>query len=219
MSTIFEVNVEATATPNEVNVTVSNGPKGDPFRYEDFTPDQIEELQAPAIEAAGIANTAADNANDATMGALNAANDAILATDATIEATGEAISATTGAVNATGEAIVATTNANQAAENANSQRGWTPVHIEVTINSVMIVKQLVEYIGGVGDAPTANIGLYVGEGMYVEDPQEALNYKGIPGIDAPTQLGTTAGTVAEGNDERINNGQIAYEYLVSQGLI
>lgn len=39
------------------------GDKGDPFTYDDFTPEQIAELQRPATEAAAVANQAAENAN------------------------------------------------------------------------------------------------------------------------------------------------------------
>lgn len=41
------------------------GDKGDPFTYDDFTPEQIAELQRPATEAAETANNAALNANKA----------------------------------------------------------------------------------------------------------------------------------------------------------
>lgn len=41
------------------------GEKGDPFTYNDFTEDQIAELQRPATEAAAKADKAAKNANDA----------------------------------------------------------------------------------------------------------------------------------------------------------
>lgn len=41
------------------------GQKGDPFTYEDFTPEEIAELQRPATEAAGMAQQAAQDANDA----------------------------------------------------------------------------------------------------------------------------------------------------------
>ena len=52
---------------NQLIVVVEKGDKGDQgeaFTYDDFTPEQIEELQQPAIDAAVIANTAASNAND-----------------------------------------------------------------------------------------------------------------------------------------------------------
>lgn len=41
------------------------GAKGDPFTYNDFTQDQIAELQRPATEAAERADKATENANDA----------------------------------------------------------------------------------------------------------------------------------------------------------
>lgn len=39
--------------------------KGDPFTYEDFTPEQIEDIKRPATEAAALAEEAAGHANDA----------------------------------------------------------------------------------------------------------------------------------------------------------
>lgn len=51
---------EMVALPGE------KGDKGDPFTYDDFTPEQIAELQRPATEAAAVANQAAENANKAT---------------------------------------------------------------------------------------------------------------------------------------------------------
>ena len=49
---------EVVALPGE------KGDKGDPFTYDDFTPEQIAELQRPATEAAAVANQAAKNANN-----------------------------------------------------------------------------------------------------------------------------------------------------------
>lgn len=51
---------EMVALPGE------KGDKGDPFTYDDFTPEQIADLQRPATEAAAVANQAAENANKAT---------------------------------------------------------------------------------------------------------------------------------------------------------
>lgn len=55
--------------------------KGEPFTYEDFTPEQLEALQKPAVDAATradgaaqSANTAAGNANTAAQNANNMAN-------------------------------------------------------------------------------------------------------------------------------------------------
>ena len=48
-----------------VNLPGEKGDKGDPFTYDDFTPEQIAELQRPATEAAAVANQAAENANNA----------------------------------------------------------------------------------------------------------------------------------------------------------
>lgn len=48
------------------------GPPGEPFTYEDFTSEQIEELQKPAIDAAETANEAAQNATNAAAMAAQA---------------------------------------------------------------------------------------------------------------------------------------------------
>lgn len=50
---------EMVALPGE------KGDKGDPFTYDDFTPEQIADLQRPATEAAKVANEAAEKANKA----------------------------------------------------------------------------------------------------------------------------------------------------------
>lgn len=52
------------------------GEPGAPFRYEDFTPEQIAELQRPATDAAAVANEAAAKASDAATKANTAASKA-----------------------------------------------------------------------------------------------------------------------------------------------
>ena len=47
--------------------------KGDPFTYDDFTPEQIEDIKRPATEAAALANEAAGHAEQAAGGANDAA--------------------------------------------------------------------------------------------------------------------------------------------------
>jgi len=52
--------------------------KGDPFTYDDFTPEQIEDIKRPATEAAELAETAAGHAEqaaDSANGAAAAANE------------------------------------------------------------------------------------------------------------------------------------------------
>lgn len=65
--------------------------KGEPFTYEDFTPEQLEALQKPAVDAATradgaaqLANTAAGNANTAAQNVNNVAN-SVLELKSTIE--------------------------------------------------------------------------------------------------------------------------------------
>ena len=49
------------------------GDKGDPFTYEDFTPEQIKELQKPATDAGAVSLAAANKANEAADKANQAA--------------------------------------------------------------------------------------------------------------------------------------------------
>ncbi|WP_410073623.1 hypothetical protein [Barnesiella intestinihominis] len=48
-----------------VTLPGEKGDKGDPFTYDDFTPEQIAGLQRPATEAAAVANQAAEKASKA----------------------------------------------------------------------------------------------------------------------------------------------------------
>jgi hypothetical protein len=57
---------DAVAVKETVALPGEKGDKGDPFTYDDFTPEQIADLQRPATEAAAVANQAAENANKAT---------------------------------------------------------------------------------------------------------------------------------------------------------
>ena len=61
---------EMVALPGEKG---DKGDKGDPFTYEDFTPEQIKELQKPATDAGAVALAAANKANEAADKANQAA--------------------------------------------------------------------------------------------------------------------------------------------------
>lgn len=61
---------EMVALPGEKG---DKGDKGDPFTYEDFTPEQIKELQKPATDAGAVALAAANKANAAADKANQAA--------------------------------------------------------------------------------------------------------------------------------------------------
>lgn len=74
------------------------GDKGDPFTFEDFTPEQIKELQRPAADATNAANQAAQAASQAAQTATGAAG---MATDAAESANQAASNATTAAETAT----------------------------------------------------------------------------------------------------------------------
>lgn len=73
---VIEDNIIIPETPickQTVTIPCIKGDKGDSLTYDDLTPEQIEELQRPAIEAAKKANTATTSANNAARSANNAA--------------------------------------------------------------------------------------------------------------------------------------------------
>ena len=86
--------------------------------YDDLTPEQIEELQRPATEAAIEANKAAQAAKNATESATTATEGAVAAAAMANAATEAATTATTAANNAAAEATAATGNATTAATEA-----------------------------------------------------------------------------------------------------
>lgn len=147
------------------------GEKGDPFLYEDFTPAQIEELKKPATEAGEdyFGNVKPDalqvisDANSASVSANQASDRANTSAD-------NADIATANAVQATGEAILAT-------EKANNAKGWTPL-TEFEEYDGKQIKKLTGYIGGTGDEPTENVGLYYMAGGFTSDKDLAVNFKG-----------------------------------------
>ena len=92
------------------------GEKGDAFTYSDFTPGQIADLKKPAVDAAAVAETAADAA---TKAAANADNAAKTATEAASSANDAADRAGQAAV----DAGLAKTAAEEAAERATEAAG------------------------------------------------------------------------------------------------
>lgn len=71
-----------------VTLPGEKGDKGDPFTYDDFTPEQIAELQRPATEAAAVANQAAQNV-DGRVTSLEGKASQVYENLAAIEASGE----------------------------------------------------------------------------------------------------------------------------------
>jgi hypothetical protein len=86
--------------------------------YDDLTPEQIEELQRPATEAATEANKAAQAAKNATESATTATEGAVAAAAMANTATRAATTATTAANRAAAEATAAAGNATTAATEA-----------------------------------------------------------------------------------------------------
>lgn len=114
----IETGVELTSVPVQVSdaeveaiMPYIKGDKGEPFTYGDFTEEEIEGLQKPAVEAA-------ERADEATRAAVAAAALASTATQNANEATSKADSATQSAKTATAETETATANANIAVANA-----------------------------------------------------------------------------------------------------
>lgn len=140
-------------------------------------------------EQGNLADIAASNANDA---AALANTKAGLANDAAILANSKAGLADSAATNANNKAALAntaTTNANdaaalatEAAETANNAKGWTPTTAFETYGTKQL-KKLTGYIGGTGDAPTDNIGLYFAEGGFTANKDLATDFRGTDGVD------------------------------------
>ena len=93
----------------ELSLVAYIGPKGDAFTYDDFTEEQIIELQKPALEAAAIASDASTKALDAANKAMNAVDKA---NDASAYATLSASSANDAADNAIDASEMATNSSN-----------------------------------------------------------------------------------------------------------
>ena len=184
---------------NQLIVVVAKGDKGDKgeaFTYADFTPEQIEELQQPAIDAAVIANTAALNANDKATLAQNATTLANTATTNANNATTAANTATTNANTATTQANTARDSANAAAIVANSARGWQPEYGLESDGATREVQKLIRWVGGTGSTPIDYVGKYIGSTGFVDTKAEATNVKGNTG--AQGDKGDKGDTGAQG---------------------
>lgn len=78
------VGVEPSSSTSDTwKLIAQKGDKGDAFTYDDFTPEQIEELQRPASEAAVVALAAAKGA-DASAVLADKAREAVLQTETTV---------------------------------------------------------------------------------------------------------------------------------------
>lgn len=96
-------------------------PAGEPFAYDDFTPEQIEGLKKPALDAAAVAGAAADAATKAAANADNVAKTATEAASSAVDAADRAGQAAVDAglaKNAAEEAAVRATEAAGAAGSA-----------------------------------------------------------------------------------------------------
>lgn len=131
------VGVEPSSSTSDTwKLIAQKGDKGDAFTYDDFTPEQIEELQRPASEAAVVALAAAKGA-DASAVLADKAREAVLQTETTVQ-NNEAvrqqnetdrergyITFTQNATELMGRMEASKTEADQAAAAANSAAGTT----------------------------------------------------------------------------------------------
>lgn len=74
----------SSSTSDTWKLIAQKGDKGDAFTYDDFTPEQIEELQRPASEAAVVALAAAKGA-DASAVLADKAREAVLQTETSVQ--------------------------------------------------------------------------------------------------------------------------------------
>lgn len=126
------VGVEPSSSTSDTwKLIAQKGDKGNAFTYDDFTPEQIEELQRPASEAAVVALAAAKNADDSAALA-DKAREAVLQTETSVQ-NNEAvrqqnetdrergyITFTQNATELMGQMVASKTEADQAAAAANS---------------------------------------------------------------------------------------------------
>lgn len=137
-----------------------------------------------AIQAAVVADDAAGRADVATGKANTAAGSADTAAFNANDKADKARIATSSTVTATNNAVTATNAANNAAAVANAARGWTPVTADEMFtpsgsDTARIIRKMVNYIGGTGTIPTANLNLYQkSDGTYTADKNLAMDYKG-----------------------------------------
>ncbi len=100
------------------SVDVATGFQGKAFTWDMYTPEQIELLQSPALEAAQAALSATQSAESAATAAIQAKNAANTAAQGANTATGHANAAATNANTEAGKATEAATSANSAASDA-----------------------------------------------------------------------------------------------------
>lgn len=105
--------------------------------FDDLTPENIEELQRPAAEAAQAANEAATEANEAADLANSAAQNADAATMSANQAASSANTAAGQADNAANAAANAASQANTAAQNAND----TAASVQLSVNNFLDEKE------------------------------------------------------------------------------
>jgi hypothetical protein len=157
------------------------GDKGDPFRYEDFTPEQIEDLKRPAIEAAESVQIVENQISINEQGRVQAENERETAEATRVSNENNRVTAEQARVDAEivreQQEQARQANTAIAIENANNAKGWTPLTVFEEYNGKQI-KKLVGYIGGTGAEPTDNVGQYFTENGFTNNKDLAVNFKG-----------------------------------------
>lgn len=216
--------------------------KGDPFTYEDFTQEQLDDIKRPALEAANVATQAAQNANDAATNANNAKNAAIIATnlansatqnanDAANSANAAAISAnqakrnadtaTINANNATESALEATSDAISATEDAKRATDKTEEAIEQAQRAAVIGSNP-DFIGSdyYVYKYNARLGRYERSNIYVRGENGDKGEKGDKGDKG--DAGTTDYNLLENKPTRVsqfdNDADYATESFVNSSI-
>lgn len=147
--------------------------------YDDLTPEQIEELQRPATEAAIEANKAAQAAKNATESATTATEGAVAAAAMANTATGAATTATTAANNAAAEATAATGNATTAATEATNAANAANIAAEGIDGKIAGKADLDPATGFVKSSQIAPLegrqtGVKTGNGCFFSDDAQLL---------------------------------------------
>ena len=147
--------------------------------YDDLTPEQIEELQRPATEAATEANKAAQAAKNATESATTATEGAVAAAAMANTATGAATTATTAANNAAAEATAATGNATTAATEATNAANAANIAAEGIDGKIAGKADLDPATGFVKSSQIAPLqgrqtGVKTGNGCFFSDDAQLL---------------------------------------------
>ena len=213
---------EMVALPGE------KGDKGDPFTYDDFTPEQIADLQRPATEAAAVANQAAEKANKAAGNAENAAteanNSATLANEAADKANQAAEKANKAAtdIKALGDTLMAEEAKRESAESsrasAESERAEAEALRETSFSQMQTTLE-----GLISDTNTATSNANTAAGNAENAATEANNSATLANeaADKANQAAESIDNKISGKQDRLISGdniEIKDNVISAQGI-